>query len=96
MLVVCVEPTPQSFRGCLRLIEMASKINIKYLVVINKYNLNPEIAQHIEKELGNVVVGKMPYSDTVVRSYVNMVPVLKVNHSEFAKNLQAKAELARR
>lgn len=88
LLIICVEPTPQSYQGCLRLIDLATKVGIKYLVIINKHNLNPEFAQNIEKELGNSVIGKIPYSDIVVKSYVEMVPVLKVDNTEFSKNIQ--------
>ena len=82
-----MEPTPQSYQGCLRLIDLATKLNVKYVVVINKYDLNREFSQKIEHELGNSVIGKIPYSDEVVKSYVEMVPVIS-RESKISKELE--------
>ncbi len=81
LLVICVEPTPQSFNGCCRLINVAETIKIPYRVVINKYDLNREFAEKIEKELGNNVIGRVPYSKDIVKSYADLTPLLATSSS---------------
>ncbi len=76
LLVICVEPTPQSFNGCCRLINVAETVKIPYRVVINKYDLNRSFTEKIEKELGNNVIGRIPYSRDIVKCYADLVPLL--------------------
>ncbi|NPA22917.1 MAG: (4Fe-4S)-binding protein [Crenarchaeota archaeon] len=76
LLIICVEPTPQSFNGCCRLINVADTVKIPYRVIINKYDLNREFTEKIERELGNNVIGRVPYSREIVKSYADLTPLL--------------------
>ncbi len=87
LLVICVEPTAQSYAGCRRLIEVSEILKVPYKVVINKYNLNSEMTSIIRKELGNYVIGEVPYSKDVVKSYAEMTPILKMD-SEIRNKLE--------
>jgi len=86
-LVVVVEPTPQSLQGAERLTEVASKLNIPYSVIINKADLNPDFRREIESRSGSNEVGEIPYSDDVVKYYVNMTPLLSTREHPLSKQL---------
>lgn len=75
-LMLAIEPTPQSVRGASRLLEVAERLGVKPLAVINKYDLNPDYAPRISDTLGVEVAGYVPYDEEVVRSYALMKPLL--------------------
>jgi len=77
LLVIVVEPTPQSLKGAMRLKELADKLNIQSLAVINKYNLNPSFTRTIVDALNVEILGKIGYDDKVVESYTLMKPILE-------------------
>jgi len=88
LLVVVVEPSPQSVKGASRLLELAEKLKIESLAVLNKYDLNLGFAEKIEKNLGCEVIGRVGYDEKVVESYTSMVPLLKMYpEAQISKNL---------
>ncbi|ABL78396.1 nucleotide-binding protein [Thermofilum pendens] len=76
LLVVVVEPTPQSAKGAARLLEVAGALRVKAVAVVNKYDLNPSYAARLEGELGVDVAGRIPYDEAVARSYAEMKPLI--------------------
>jgi len=89
LLVIVVEPTPQSLKGAMRLKELADKLNIQSLAVINKYNLNPSFTRTIVDALNVEILGKIGYDDKVVESYTLMKPILEAYpESEISSNLE--------
>ena len=89
LLVIVVEPTPQSLKGAMRLKELADKLNIQSLAVINKYNLNPSFTRTIVDALNVEILGKIGYDDKVVESYTLMKPILEAYpKSEISSNLE--------
>jgi len=81
LLVIAIEPTPQSIKGACRLLEVARSLRVKAVSVVNKYDLNPAIVDKIESMLEVEVVGRIPYSDEVVESYTAMTPLLATKSS---------------
>lgn len=89
LLVIVVEPTPQSLKGAMRLKELADKLNIQSLAVINKYNLNPSFTRTIVDALNVEILGKIGYDDKVVESYTLMKPILETYpESKISSNLE--------
>ncbi len=88
LLIVVVEPSPQSAKGAFRLLKLAEKLKIESLVVLNKYDLNPSFAEKIEQNLRCEILGKIEYDEKVVESYTSMTPLLKVYpEAKISKNL---------
>ncbi len=87
LLIICVEPTEQSYNGCRRLIQVAQILKVDYRVIINKYDMNIEMSNRIEKEIGNNVIGRIPYSRDIVKSYADMIPIMATN-SKIRKDLE--------
>ena len=76
LLVVVVEPTPQSIKGSRRLLEVADSLGVESVCIINKHDINENLSAKIGDLLGIEVVGKIPYSRDVVESYSMMTPLL--------------------
>ncbi|RLE71488.1 MAG: hypothetical protein DRJ37_04880, partial [Thermoprotei archaeon] len=88
LLIVVVEPSPQSVKGASRLLKLAEKLKIESLAVLNKYDLNPSFAEKVEQNLRCEIIGEIRYDEKVVESYTSMTPLLKMYpKAEISKNL---------
>ncbi|RLE93191.1 MAG: (4Fe-4S)-binding protein [Thermoprotei archaeon] len=81
LLVIVVEPTPQSVKGSQRLLKVAETLGVKSVCIVNKYDINPDFSAKIGDLLGIEVVGKVPYSRDIVESYSMMTPLLATKSS---------------
>jgi MinD superfamily P-loop ATPase len=74
MALVVTEPTLSGLHDAKRVIEVARHFNVQVNLVINKYDLNPDMARQIEgycTDNGIEVVGKIIFDRSVVESIVN-------------------------
>jgi len=86
LLLVVVEPIPQSLNGAVRLINVAESLNVKWIMLLNKFDINVDFSSKIIDEYD--VIGSIPYDLDVVKSYTMMTPLLKFNpDSKAAKSL---------
>jgi MinD superfamily P-loop ATPase len=73
MALVVTEPTITGERDLERILDVAGHFGINTAVCINKYDLNPEAAQHIEvlcQERAVMVAGRLPFHPSVVEAMV--------------------------
>lgn len=78
--LIVTEPTLSGLHDAQRVIDAAAHFNVSSKLVINKYDLNTDMADSIEKycmEKGVPVIGKIPFDKSVVRSIVSGVPVVE-------------------
>ncbi len=71
--LVVTEPTLSGLHDAKRVIEVAEHFKIPVKMVINKYDLNNEMATHIERfceNIGIAVIGKIGFDKAVVESMV--------------------------
>ncbi|MBN2830697.1 MAG: ATP-binding protein [Candidatus Omnitrophica bacterium] len=71
--VVVTEPTLSGLHDASRVIEVTRHFNVLSKLVINKYDLNPEMSERIEEyclENNIPVIGKVSFDKTVVESMV--------------------------
>jgi MinD superfamily P-loop ATPase len=71
--VVVTEPTLSGLHDALRVIEVTRHFNVPSKMVINKYDLNPEMSGKIEehcKKNGITLIGKVRFDKTVVEAMV--------------------------
>ena len=76
LLIIVVEPTPQSIKGAQRLLTLAKLLDIRSVLVLNKYDLNPGYLGKAASLLGVPVLGKIRYDEMVVSAYTSMTPIL--------------------
>ena len=74
--VLVTEPTPTGFSDLQRIFKLINHFGIPYAVVVNKWDLNPEISKKIEEWAGELLLGKISYDRKVIESLVNLRPVL--------------------
>jgi MinD superfamily P-loop ATPase len=77
--VLITEPTPSGFSDLKRILQIVNQFNIPYGIVVNKWNINPEMSREIEEWSGNKFLGKISYEKKVIESIVNLKPVLESN-----------------
>ncbi len=66
--VVVTEPTLSGLSDMLRILELTEHFRIRSAVVINKYDLNREVTEKIERECREReidVIGKIPYDESL-------------------------------
>jgi MinD superfamily P-loop ATPase len=71
--LVVTEPTITGEHDLERILDVAGHFGINTAVCINKYDLNPEAAQHIEalcQERAVMVAGRLPFHPSVVEAMV--------------------------
>jgi MinD superfamily P-loop ATPase len=71
--VVVTEPTLSGLHDALRVIEVTKHFNVSSRLVINKYDLNPDMSKKIEEHCGKngiSLIGKVRFDKTVVEAMV--------------------------
>jgi len=86
LLIIVMEPTPQSIQGALRLKHVAETLHVKYVTLVNKYDLNPKVLNSLRRDLN--IIGEIPFDNVVFESYANMTPLLRYrSDSEVSRRL---------
>ncbi len=79
-IVAVTEPTPSALSDLKRALRTAEHFKIPYGIVINKWDLNKEFSEKIEKFAGEYkipILGKIPYNKKFVKALVNMKPAVE-------------------
>ncbi|MCK5785665.1 MAG: ATP-binding protein [Candidatus Sabulitectum sp.] len=74
LLVVVTEPTISGKHDMKRVLELAKHFSVPALVIINKWDINPEMTEEIEKETlagGAHPVGRIPYDRDFTVAQIN-------------------------
>ena len=72
-LVIVVEPTVSGIHDMERVVDLAAHFRVPGLVIVNKYDLNVEMTEAIEKlavQRNLVVLGRVPFDPVFTRSMV--------------------------
>ena len=96
-VIAVTEPTPAAKRDLERLVKVIKHFNVPAGVVINRANLSEDfktgLKNWITRELGFQILGEIPIDYEVVKSIVNMTPVVEFNpNAEASKVIIALAE----
>jgi MinD superfamily P-loop ATPase len=74
--LLVTEPTPSGFTDLGRILEIVNHFKIPFGVVLNKWDINPELSEEIESWSGERLLGKIPYDRKIVDSLVNLKPAI--------------------
>ena len=88
--VVVTEPTLSGLHDAERVIDVTRHFNIPVKVIINKYDLNCDITEKIErwsKDRNIQVLGKVVFSKAVVKSVVEGKTIIEYSNNKVAKTL---------
>ncbi|RLG13809.1 (4Fe-4S)-binding protein [Candidatus Pacearchaeota archaeon] len=92
LVIAVTEPTLSGLHDLERILELANHFKIPVKVIINKFDLNPEMSSKIESNLKqkNIdVIGKIPFSEEIINSVKNQIPFL-----EYAKMFNKNRDIA--
>lgn len=81
-ILAVTEATPTALRALQRVLQVVEHFGVKYDIIINKWDLNKDITEKIEKFAGEKkvqVVAKIPYSLDFVKAMVMMKPIVEVS-----------------
>jgi len=80
LVVLVTEATVSGLHDLERVYKMLKTFNLKAVCIINKFDLNSEMSQEIEKFLENEgvkVVGKLPYDETFTKAMAVAKPIVE-------------------
>lgn len=77
--LLITEPTPSGLSDLKRVLEVVNHFSIPYQVVINKWDINPQLSRQIEKEFKGNLLGKISYNQAIFKAVVNFQPILETN-----------------
>ena len=90
LAVIITEPTLSGIHDMKRVAEVVNHFDIDLKVVVNKYDLNPENTRQIqmfceEKEIE--MAGYIPFSQVVIESIENAVPLVEFTGDDVSKDV---------
>jgi len=89
--VMATEPTLSGRHDFERVVGVARHFDVPAAVCVNKWDLNPEVADAIEdqaKALGLDVLGRVRYDEAVTEAQVRGKAVVEVDHSPAAEDIR--------
>jgi len=79
-VLIVTEPTISGLHDLERTLEVVSKFNLKAWVLVNKYDLNPEMTTKIEAKCNSLniaIAGKLPFCTDVVDAMVGCKSIIE-------------------
>jgi len=80
LTVGIVEPTLSGIHDIIRVYELSTFFNIPFTIVINKSNINPDMAQRIKEfasENGIKILGEIPFSRRIVEALLQRKTIIE-------------------
>ena len=77
--VLVTEPTPAALSDLQRVLTVVDHFQIPFGVVINKWDINPDLTQKVEKEFSGKILGKITYDKKIFAAIANLTPIMKTN-----------------
>ena len=84
--ILVTEPTPTGFSDLKRVLEVVNHFNIPWKLVINKWDINKNLSQKIQRWAGRKFLGKISYDKNIFKAVSNLTPILETD-------LKAKKEI---
>jgi len=85
-VILVTEPTPSGFSDLKRVLEVVNHFDIPWNLVINKWDINSQLSNKMEKWTKNNFLGKISYDKEIFKTVSNLNPIIETN-------LKAKGEI---
>ncbi|ACI20511.1 ATP-binding protein [Thermodesulfovibrio yellowstonii] len=92
LVVAVTEPTLSGMHDLGRVIELAKHFKIPLKVIINKFDLNPQMSENIEEELNKFEIelaGRIPFSEEILYSVKKGFPFLEFSQGKLSKEIES-------
>lgn len=90
MTLVVTEPTLSGMHDLLRVADLTKHFDIPMMVAVNKWDINPEVAEKIEKECrkrGLEIAGRLRFDDDVTKAQVQHKSVVEIKDDGIAEDM---------
>lgn len=90
-VLVVTEPTKSGLEDLIRVTALCEYFKVFTMVCINKYDMNEDMSKEIEKFIEKkelILVGKIPYDDTVMKSINELKPITSYKDSMAEKAIE--------
>lgn len=90
-VLIVTEPTKSGLEDLKRILELAEHFDIMVMVCVNKYDINMEMTEEIEKytkEKGLFMVGRIPFDANVMDSVNSLRPITEYKGSPAATAIE--------
>ena len=77
--VLVTEPTPAARSDLQRILTVVNHFQIPFGVVVNKWDINPDLTQKIEKEFSGKILGKITYDKKIFEAIASLTPILETD-----------------
>ena len=77
--ILITEPTPSGFSDLKRVLKVVNHFRIPWKLVINKWDINPQLSNKIEKWAKNKFLGKISYDKKIFQAIANLIPILETD-----------------
>lgn len=84
--ILVTEPTPSGFSDLKRVLEVVNHFDIPWGLVINKWDINPQLSSKMEKWTKNNFLGRISYDKEIFKAVSKLTPIIETN-------LKAKGEI---
>ena len=84
--ILITEPTPSGFSDLKRVLKVVNHFKIPWSLVINKYDINSQLSNKIEKWAKGKFLGKISYDKNIFKAVSNLTPIMETS-------LKAKKEI---
>ena len=84
--VLITEPTPSGFSDFKRVLKVVNHFRIPWRLVINKWDINPQLSKKMEKRVNKRFLGRISYDKKIFKAIANLTPIMETN-------LKAKIEI---
>lgn len=91
-VLVVTEPTKSGLEDLMRVVALCEHFGVFTMVCINKFDINEDMSIKIEefiKEKELVLVGKIPYDDTVMKSINELKPIVYYEDSKACTSIKS-------
>ncbi|RLG17375.1 hypothetical protein DRN63_03010 [Nanoarchaeota archaeon] len=85
--ILVTEPTPTGLADLERILKVVEYFKLPYGIVINKWDVDPKRSKEIEAKFSSRILGKIPFDEEVVKSLINMKPVI-TSESEASREIR--------
>lgn len=91
LVLIITEPSVSAFHDMERLVQLTSHFGIKTGICINKYDINSELAERIEKsagEMGLIYFGRIPFSHNFTKAHIRKTPCVEYADSNISEQIR--------
>jgi len=78
-VVLVTEPTPSGFSDLKRVLQVVNHFKIPWRLVINKWDINPQLSNKIKKWAKNNFLGEISYDKKIFQAIADLTPVLETD-----------------